>query len=216
MSIPLHKIPFLNKRVKFPVAPHIPGGFATPQQLRAIADIAERHGGTIKFMAGGVTILGLNLADGEKALTELGLSPESFIAQSVRGVILCPAKPHCPRAMQDSVALGLKLDALWFGKAMPGKVRIGVSGCPNCCAEVMVKDIGIYGTAAGYTVAVGGNAGRQAQVAQPVAENLSEAQALELVHAILSFYEQHGHPKERLGTTIARVGWPSFEQATAL
>ncbi|NLL02621.1 MAG: nitrite reductase, partial [Mollicutes bacterium] len=33
MNLPLAKIPVLNKRVKFPVTPHIPGGLATPDQL---------------------------------------------------------------------------------------------------------------------------------------------------------------------------------------
>ncbi|SDF60577.1 hypothetical protein [Sporolituus thermophilus] len=140
---PLANIPFLNKRVKFPVTPHIPGGLTTPEQLRQIAAVAEKYGGRLKIVGNGITIMGLSLADGEKALAELGCKPESFIAKSVRAVAMCPGKPDCPMAQQDSTALGLALDSEFFGQQAPGKVRIGVSGCPNCCAEVFVKDIGV-------------------------------------------------------------------------
>jgi len=148
-------IPFLNKRVKFPVTPHIPGGLVTPETLRRIASAAEKYGGTLKIIGSGITIMGLNLADGEAVLAELGVSPESFIGKSVRSVAICPGKPHCPMAQQDSAALGLLLDKEFFGQGTPAKVRLGVSGCPNCCAESFVKDIGMFATAQGFTLAAG-------------------------------------------------------------
>ncbi|MDT8903165.1 nitrite reductase [Anaeroselena agilis] len=210
MTLPIANIPFINKRVKFPVTPHIPAGLTTPDQLRQIAAIAEKYGGSLKITGGGIVILGLSVADGEKALAELGAKPESFIAKAVRGVAVCPGKPHCPMARQDSTALGLALDAEFFGQPTPGKLRLGISGCPNCCAEVMVKDIGLYGTAEGFTVAVGGNAGRSAKIARVAAEGVPAGQIAPLVRSILAFYRDHGKDKERLGDTIGRVGWEEF------
>lgn len=203
-------IPFLNKRVKFPVTPHIPGGMATPEQLRRIAAVAEKYGGTLKLVGSGITIMGLSLADGEAALAELGVAPESFIAKSVRAVALCPGKPHCPMAQQDSTDLGLLLDKEFFGQQTPAKVRIGVSGCPNCCAEVFVKDIGMYGTDQGFTLAVGGNAGRKARVGRVVAERLPQEAVASVVESILGYYRLHGREKERLGDTLDRTGREEF------
>lgn len=210
MSLPIAKIPFLNKRVKIPVTPHIPGGLTSPEQLRQIAEIAERYGGTLKIIGSGIVIMGLSLTDGEKALAELGVKPESFIAKSVRAVHICPGKPHCPMAQQDSTELGLALDSEFFGQEVPGKIRIGVSGCPNCCAEVFVKDIGLYGTAKGYVLAVGGNAGRQAAVAKVVAQNIPADGVAPMIRSILAFFRKHGQAKERLGKTIDRIGWDHF------
>ncbi|QJW48142.1 nitrite reductase [bacterium BFN5] len=210
MNLPIAKIPFLNKRVKFPVTPHIPGGLASPQQLRKLADLAERYGGTLKIVGNGITLMGLNAVDGEQALAEMGAKPESFIAKSVRGVSICPSKPHCPMAQQDSATLGLALDQEFFGQEVPGKVRIGVSGCPNCCAEVFVKDIGLFAAAKGYTLVVGGNAGRNAQVGRIIAKNLPEAAVAPLIRAILTYYRQHGQAKERLGQLIERQSWEHF------
>lgn len=208
----LANIPFLNKRIKFPVTPHIPGGLVTPELLHKIAAAAETYGGSLKIVGGSITILGLTLADGEKVISSLGCKPESFIAKAVRGVAFCPGKPDCPRALQDSSTLGLTLDDEFFGQETPAKLRIGISGCPNCCAEVHVKDIGLYGTAKGFQLLVGGNSGRNAQIARPVVENLPAEQVTGAVEKILTYYRKHGKSKERLGTTIERLGWEHFLQ----
>ncbi|MDD4599596.1 Nitrite reductase [NAD(P)H] [bioreactor metagenome] len=211
MSLPLSKVPFLKKRVKFPVTPHIPGGLTNPDQLRNLAAVAEKYGGTLKIVGNSITIMGLNLVDGEKALAELGAKPESFIAKSVRPVSMCPGKPNCPMAQQESTELGLALDEEFFGQDAPAKIRIGVSGCPNCCAEVFVKDIGLYGTAKGYVLAVGGNSGRKAQIAQVVADNIPEQDVALIIRNILVYFRNNGQTKERLGQTIERLGWYDFK-----
>ena len=210
MSSWLSSIPNLNKRVRFPVSPHFPGGLVTPEQLAKVASVAEKYGGTVKIVGGSITILGLNLADGEAALAELGVKPESFIAKSVRAVALCAGKPHCPMAKQDSTALGLALDGEFFGQETPGKLRIGVSGCPNCCAEVFVKDIGMFATAQGFTLIVGGNAGRNAQVGKVIADAVPSGTVQVIVRAIVAYYREHGKEKERLGDTVMRTGWEKF------
>jgi NAD(P)H-nitrite reductase large subunit len=214
MTIPLASIPFLNKKIKFPVTPHIPGGLTTAAQLRQIADIADKYNGSLKIVGNTITIIGLNLADGEKAIAELGCQGESFIAKQVRAVAFCPGKPDCPRALQDSTSLGLALDKEFFGQELPGKLRIGVSGCPNCCIEPFVKDIGMYGTAKGYTLVVGGNSGFSAQIATPVAEKVPADEIASIVNSILAYFRQHGKSKERLGQVIERLGWVHFSQET--
>ncbi len=207
-------IPFLNKRIKFPVTPHFPGGFLTPKELSQVAAVAAKYGGTIKIAGGNVIIMDLNVADGKAALAELGVRPESFIAKSVRAVTMCAGKPNCPMAKQDSTAVGMALDHEFFGRSMPGKLRIGVSGCPNCCAEVHVKDIGLFGTPQGFTLILGGNAGRRAKVGRVVAEAVPSEQVRDIVSAVLQFYEQKGKEKERLGDTFDRVGWEESIAAT--
>lgn len=214
MTLPLANIPFLNKKIKFPVTPHIPGGLTTSGQLRQIADIADTYNGSLKIVGNTITIIGLNLAEGEKAIAALGCQSESFISKTVRAVAFCPGKPDCPRALQDSSALGLALDKEFFGQELPAKLRIGVSGCPNCCIEPLVKDIGMYGTAKGYTIAVGGNSGFAARIATTVAEKVPAAAVSGIIAAILNYFRQHGTGKERLGHLIDRMGWEHFVKET--
>lgn len=214
MTLPLANIPFVNKRIKFPVTPHIPGGLTTSQQLRQIADIADQYGGSLKIVGNTITIIGLSLADGEQAMAKLGCKSESFIAKAVRSVAFCPGKPHCPRALQDSSTLGMALDEEFFGQELPGKLRIAVSGCPNCCVEPLVKDIGMYGTAKGYTLAVGGSSGFHAQVARVVGEKVPAEEISLIIPSILTYYRAHGKSKERLGEIIDRLSWDHFVQQT--
>ncbi|MBC8015498.1 MAG: nitrite reductase [Sporomusaceae bacterium] len=214
MTLPFANIPFLNKRIKFPVTPHIPGGLTTSQQLRQIADTADQYGATLKIVGSSITMIGITLADGEKALTELGCKGESFIAKAVRSVSFCPGKPNCPRALQDSSPLGLELDEEFFGQELPGKLRIAVSGCPNCCVEPLVKDIGMYGTAKGYTLAVGGSSGLQAQVATIIAEKVPSEEIAPIIRSILAYYRKQGKTKERLGQTLDRLSWDDFIKQT--
>ena len=63
------------------------------------------------------------------------------------------------RQKQDSIKLGLELDRRYIKKEMPSRMKIGVAGCPNSCAESAVKDIGIIGTDKGWDIYVGGSAG---------------------------------------------------------
>ena len=193
-----------------PVTPHIPGGLTTPDELRQIAAIADQYGGELKIAGNAITIIGLTIFDGEKALAKLGRKSESFIASAVRSVSFCPGKPSCPRALQDSSLLGLELDEEFFGQELPGKLRIAVSGCPNCCVEPLVKDIGMYGTAKGYTLAVGGSSGLKAQVATIIAERIPSCDIAPIIRSILAYYRAEGKTRERLGQTIDRTGWDEF------
>lgn len=197
-------------RATLPVTPHLPGGYATPEQLHNIAAAAAKYGGTLKIASGSISILGLHPADGKKVLDELALAPESFSARSVRAVIMCPGNPYCPMAKQDGTGLGLALDKKFFGQSLPAKLRMGVSACPNCCAEVFVKDIGVYGTPAGYVLVIGGNSSRNAKAGRIIAEQLPADQVIAVIESILNYYRQFGEPKERLGQMLDRIGWNDF------
>ncbi|VBB05729.1 Hypothetical protein LUCI_0940 [Lucifera butyrica] len=197
----------MHQRDTFSFTPHIPGGLTTPEQLRQIAAAAEKYGTTLKFTSNGITLMGLALADREAVAAELGSVPESFTAKAVRGITVCTGKPNCPRAQQDSTALGLLLDRKFFGRNTPGKVRIGISACPNCCAEVFVKDIGLFGTAQGFTVVAGGNSGRQARAGRIIASGVPAERIPSVIRLLLDYYRQYAKDKERLGDTLDRAGW---------
>ena len=133
----------------------------------------------------------------------------------VRSIKLCPGTTFCKHAKQDAVGLGLKLDEKYHGMSMPSKLKIGVSGCPNSCAEPAIKDIGLMGTAKGYNLMVGGSAAAVPRLAQVVAKDLSEDDALEIVDRILNFYKNSG-TKKRLGRFIEDMGLDEFKKQVGL
>ena len=56
-----------------------------------------------------------------------------------------PGDQRCKFANIDTVSLAKKIDAKLFGKEMPVKMRIALSGCPNACTSPMLNEIGVIG-----------------------------------------------------------------------
>lgn len=199
-----------DHQAKLPLTPRLPAGLLTPVMLRKLAAIAEKYEGVIKIAGNSIVILGLRPEHRAQALGELGFDTQSLAGKTVRSTAVCAGQPHCPRALQDSTRLGLDLDTKFYGTELPGKLRMGVSGCPNGCSEIFVKDIGLYGTAGGYTIIAGGNSGRKAQAGRVVAEKVPPAEVVPSIEKIIAYYQTYGQPGERLGQTIDRLGFEDF------
>jgi NAD(P)H-nitrite reductase large subunit len=201
----------------YAIAPHIPGGIIFPETLRKIADIAEKYGAAALKLTSAqrIAIVGLKEEDLDAAWGELGMKPGAAIGLCVRSVKICPGTTFCKRGKQDSVGLGLKLDEKYHGMKLPSKFKMGVSGCQNSCSEPRVKDIGLMGTAKGYTLYVGGSAGPRPRLGDAVAKDLSEDQALDLVDRIISFYKGYEKPR-RIGEVIDEIGIEKFKAEVGL
>ena len=117
----------------------------------------------------------------------------------------------CKRGQQDSVGVGMQLDEKYHGAEMPGKLKIGVSGCPNQCAETCIKDVGLVGMKNGWRLLVGGNGGGRARLAHELAKDLRTEQALELIEKIIEFYKSNAKPHQRLGAMIEKMGFEEFK-----
>ena len=191
----------------FAIAPHIPGGVCTPAILRKLADVAEKYGAKALKVTSAqrIVIVGIEEKDIDSVWNELGMSPGYAAGLCVRSVKMCPGTTFCKRGQQDSLGLGMELDKLYHGFALPSKFKIGVSGCGNCCAESWIKDLGFIGTPKGWKVVVGGSAGAAPMIGQEIASGLSSDEAINLTDRILNYYKICGTSK-RLGKHIQKVG----------
>ena len=145
----------------YAIAPHIAGGIIDPASLKKIAEVAEKYkAAALKITsAQRIAIVGLKPEDLDGAWADLGMKPGAAIGLCVRSVKICPGTTFCKRGLQDSVGVGLKLDEKYHGMEMPSKFKIGVSGCPNSCAEPAVKDLGLMGKIGSPRVPSGINLG---------------------------------------------------------
>jgi NAD(P)H-nitrite reductase large subunit len=100
----------------------------------------------------------------------------------------------------------MKLDELYHGLELPGKLKIGVSGCPNQCAETCIKDIGLVGFGKGWKLLVGGNGGALPRLSKELAKDLNDEQALAYIAALIDFYKEKARPHQRMGMMIERMG----------
>ena len=199
----------------FAVAPHVPCGVVRPETLRRLADVAEKYGAqALKITsAARIAIVGVEEKDVEAIWSELGMSPGFAVGLCVRSVKACPGTTFCKRGLQDSLSLGLKLDGKYHGMELPGKFKIGVSGCPHQCAETCIKDVGLVGTVKGWRVLVGGNGGAKPRLARELARDLSEDEATDLIDKVIAYYQANAGSHRRLGALIEKMGFDEFKAA---
>jgi len=197
----------------YAIVPHLPGGICTPSDLRRIADVAEKYGAkAIKVTsAQRIALVGLKEEDLDKVWEELNLSPGAAVGSCVRSVKFCPGTTFCILGQQDSVKMGMELDKLYHGYELPSKFKIGVSGCPNSCAESWIKDLGLIGTKKGWKIVVGGNAASKPRIADVLAEGLSDEETLSLIEKIIEVYKQEGK-RQRMGKWIEEIGIDEFKK----
>ena len=200
------------------IAPHIPCGVATPEILRKIADVAERYGvGQIKITsAARIALLGIKEEDVDAVWADLDMDPGNVVGICVRSVKACPGTTFCKRGQQDSLGVGMLLDKKYHGMQLPGKMKIGASGCPNQCGETSFKDIGLVGTRKGWRIYVGGNGGNNPRLGEILVQRIGTEEALAVLDKIIEYYRANANPKERVGRMIERLGLTDLEEAVGL
>ncbi len=199
----------------YAIVPHIPGGVILDfNLLRKIADVSEKYGAKALKLTSAqrIAIAGIPEENIDAILEDLGMAKGAGGGLCVRSVKICPATHFCKQAQQDGLTLGLEIDKLYHGMELPGKLKIGVSGCTNSCAEGWVKDIGLIGTAKGWNVVIGGCAGARARVADLLVGPVSQAEVIPLIDKIIAYYKGNARKHERIGIMIDRLGLVNVKQ----
>ena len=207
---------FINDRVHaniqndgtFSVVPRMYGGVTTPDQLRRIADAAEKYDARMVKVTGGqrIDLLGIRKEDLPDVWRDIGMPSGHAYAKAVRTVKTCVGTDFCRFGVGDSIDLGVRMEREWEGLHTPAKVKSGVSGCPRNCAEATVKDIGAVAVEGGWQLRVGGAAGGTVREADVLATVPSADEVLRLATVLLQYYREHGEYKERLYDFVPRVG----------
>ncbi|MBP2650121.1 MAG: hypothetical protein H6Q74_946 [Firmicutes bacterium] len=199
-----------NGKKTYAITPHLPGGFIKPEVLDKFAHVSRMYGGTMKLTsAQRIMITGLKAEDIDNIWDELGMQPAMGFANCVRSVKICPGIAFCKRGKQDSIKLGLELDTRYIKKEMPSRMKMGVSGCPNSCAEAIVKDIGVIGTDEGWDIYVGGSAGAHPRLGDKLINNLNYEDTIRIIDIIVRYYQKNADI-ERVGQFIERIGFQKF------
>ena len=198
----------------YAIAPHIPCGVTTPAQLRTIADVAEKYNvQALKLTsAARIAIVGIREEDVDAVWDDLKMVPGHAVGICVRSIKACPGTQFCRLGLQDSLGMGMKLDGKFHGYQLPGKMKMGVSGCTNMCAENCIKDISLFGKKSGWTLMAGGIGSKKPRLADVLTEDLDDLQALELIERLIAFYAENGQKNERLGRMIDRMGLDALSE----
>jgi dissimilatory sulfite reductase (desulfoviridin) alpha/beta subunit len=126
-----------------------PAGIFSVDQLRGIAALAKKYGkgevhATTRQTLEIPHVKGDVLKRLAKALEKNG-TPVGSEKDEIVNIISCPGTERCKFANIDTISLAKKIDSALFGKEMPVKMRIAITGCPNACTSPMLNEIGVIG-----------------------------------------------------------------------
>ncbi|MCE1238935.1 MAG: nitrite reductase large subunit NirB [Azonexaceae bacterium] len=201
----------IQKDGTYSVVPRMWGGLTTPNELRAIADVAEKYQVPTVKVTGGqrIDLLGIKKEDLPGVWADLnaaGMVSGHAYGKSIRTVKTCVGAEHCRFGTQLAMDMGVKLEKMLFDMYAPHKVKLAVSGCPRNCAEAGIKDVGVIGVDSGYELYVGGNGGIKTEVAQFLCKVKSDEEVMEYAGAFLQLYREEGWYLERTCHWLERVG----------
>ena len=215
---------FINDRVHaniqkdgtFSVIPRMRGGVTTPDELRRIADVAEKYNVRMVKVTGSqrIDLLGIKKADLPQVWADLGMPSGQAYTKGVRMVKTCVGTEFCRFGVQDSTRAGIELERRLENLFTPHKVKMGVVGCPRNCAEATVKDIGIVGQEGSWQVVVGGAAGKFVRRADLLITVETTEEALEACELFFQYYREHANYLERTYDFVERLGIETIRKET--
>jgi NAD(P)H-nitrite reductase large subunit len=199
----------------YAIVPRTPVGLLTPDDLEALAGVARQYNiPVIKITSGQrFALVGLKKEDVDSVWQELNMDVGKATELCLHYVQACPGTAVCKFGVQDSLGLGTEIEAFFTEMELPAKVKIGISGCPFCCGESFVRDIGILGKKNGWTFIVGGSSARRPRIGDILTENLSKKEVIDLTRRTLEYYRDKSKKKQRMARFIDRIGIENFKDA---
>lgn len=192
----------------YAIVPRTPVGLVTADQLDKIAAVSRKYSiPVIKITSGQrFALVGIREEQIDAVWRDLGIDVGKATELCLHYVQACPGTAVCRYGMQDSLGLGTEIEALFSGIELPAKLKFGVSGCPFCCGESYVRDIGAFAKKSGWTLIIGGSSARRPRIGDVVAQELSKDEVMTMIKKILDFYIKNGKTRERMAQFVDRVG----------
>ena len=203
----------IQKDGSYSVIPRLFGGQVTVDQLRAIADVAEKFNVPSMKITGGqrIDLLGVKKEELPEVwgfLADRNLVSGHAYGKALRTVKTCVGSEWCRFGVQDSTQMGIDLEEMTWGSWTPHKYKMAVSGCPRNCAEATIKDFGVVAIDSGWELHVGGNGGVKVRATDLLCRVTTREEVLEYAAAFMQIYREEARYLERTAPWVERVGLP--------
>lgn len=195
-------------------------GMLSPDQLEAIAEVAEKY--TPLKIAHITTRQSVQLhnvhrrviPDVLRIINESGLTTREACGNTVRNVTACPFAGVAADEVFDVIpyadAVASYLLRNPICQNMPRKFKIAFEGCPTDHARVAIHDLGFVAVARnsngkterGFQVYVGGGLGGQPFSAQLLEEFMPAELIFATTEAVIRLFDRHGNRKNK---NLARI-----------
>ena len=205
----------IQKNGTFSVVPRIYGGITSPDELRRIADAAEKYEAKMVKITGGqrIDLLGIPKEHLPDVWREVGMPSGHAYTKAFRTCKTCVGTDFCRFGLGDSTTLGVKIEKRFQGIESPHKMKLPVSGCPRNCAESTTKDVGATAIEGGqWEVYVGGAAGSRVRKGDTLCTVDSHDEVLQYMGLFMQYYRENAKYLERTYDFVERLGIEKLRQ----
>lgn len=208
----------------------IPQGWLTPEQLVALADVADRYSRGFGHITTrqNVQFHFVALHDVEPALRRLGdsgLTTREACGNSVRNITSCPLAGVSATEAFDVTPYAEALTRFLLrhplSASLPRKFKIGFEGCREDHAKVAINDIGwralVHHGRHGFQVLVGGGTATLPTPGAVLVDFLPAGEMLDVAEAIVRVFHALGDyqhkARNRMKFLIRSIGWAAWRDA---
>ena len=198
----------------------IPGD-ATAEQIRVMADLAQRYSFDECRVTHAQNIVLPHVARADlftvwQKLVAADLATPNL--DEITDIIACPGLDYCSLANARSIPVAQKITARFAetGAAL-GELKLKISGCINACGHHHAGHIGILGVdrkgTENYQLLLGGSEGADVSLGQITGPGFDEDGIVDAISAATEVYTAHKQGEERFLDTYRRIGMAPFKEA---
>jgi len=203
-------------------APGVPPGDITSQQMRAVAELAERYSRDEIRSTHEQNLLLAHVRNEDvvkvwRELDRHGLATANV--GTLNDMICCPGLDFCSLANAGSIPVARqinerfdRLDRLYD----IGGIQLKMSGCMNACGHHHAGHIGILGVdkhgEEWYQITLGGRADDVAAIGKRIGPSVPKEAVAETIERIINVYIGQRRDGERFIDTFSRVGIQPFKE----
>ncbi|MDO9119526.1 MAG: sulfurtransferase TusA family protein [Nitrospira sp.] len=208
----------------------IPFGGISANQLRRVAELADRHATAVGHVTTrqDIQMHFVELKDVPtimRGLAEVGLTTREACANTVRNVTACHLAGVCQGEVFDvtpyakTIAYHLLRNPL--NQSLPRKFKIALSGCKQDCALTPIHDVGLLAAkradgTIGFRMVAGGGLGSAPRIAQVLREFTPMEELLPSIEAVIKVFDTLGNRKNRnkarMKFVIEKLGFDEFKR----
>ena len=197
-------------------------GDATSEQMRAIADLAEKFAHDELRISHEQNIVLPHVAQADlpgiyRTLKAIGLATANI--GLISDIIACPGMDYCALATARSIPIAQDIALRYADReAEIGHMQIKISGCINACGHHHVGHVGILGLdkagVENYQITVGGSAGNDAAIGEKMGRGFSVDELMPALDRLIDAYlALRLSGDETFAAAVKRLGTVPFQEA---
>ena len=197
-------------------------GDATSDQMRAIADLAERFAHDELRISHEQNIVLPHVAQADLPVIYRTLRSIDLATANVgliSDIIACPGMDYCALATARSIPIAQHIALRYSSReAEIGHMQIKISGCINACGHHHVGHVGILGLdkagVENYQITLGGRAGNDAAIGEKMGRGFNVDELMPALDRLIDAYlALRLHDREIFVETVKRLGTEPFKEA---